>query len=172
VPWSLTAKIPKNQMVVSAGPVGGGGLSVYGALTCGKIYTIFLPMNQASWTMQYCPKSIAPADVAKAADSSSTVIRLEAGLTPPDPEMDSRFDFKRVSVPPGKLHKMIVLRGTLREDGNVEGVEVFQGIVPQMDEAAKLAFSKWKFRPALRAGKPIALELLVGIPIEAVSGGN
>jgi outer membrane biosynthesis protein TonB len=33
-----------------------------------------------------------------------------------------------------------------------------------MDEAARLAFSRWKFKPAMRAGKPVAIELLVGIP--------
>src|SRR6185312_195899 len=30
VPWALSVKIPKNQMIVSAGPIGGGGLGVYG----------------------------------------------------------------------------------------------------------------------------------------------
>jgi len=167
VPWALGVKFPKNRMVVSAGPIGGGGLSIYGALPCAKIYTIFLPMNDTSWTMQYCQKSNPSPDVPKT-DTPSTVIRLEAGLVPPDPDLDSRFDFKRVGVPPGKGNKLIVLRGTLREDGTVDTLEVYQGIVPQMDEAARLAFSRWKFKPAMRAGKPVALELLVGIPPEIV----
>ena len=168
VPWSLSVKL---QMIVSAGPMGGGGLSVYGALPCGKIFTIFLPMNEKSWTMQYCPKTNSSAETSKA-DPPSTVIHLEAGLIPPDPDLESRFDFKRVSVPPGKTHKLIVLKGTLREDGSVDGVEVYQGVVPQMDEAARLAFSHWKFKPAMRAGKPVALELLVGIPTDAVTTGE
>jgi hypothetical protein len=167
VPWALSVKIPKNQMIVSAGPIGGGGLGVYGAMSCGKIFTIFLPMNETSWTMQYCPKA-GPAAATQAA-SSSAVIHLEANLIPPNPDLDSRFDFKRLSVPPGKAHKLIVLKGTLREDGSVDGVEIYQGVVPQMDEAARLAFSRWKFKPAMRAGKPVALELLVGIPTESTS---
>jgi len=170
VPWSLSVKIPKNQMVVSAGPIGGGGLGVYGAMSCGKIFTIFLPMNETSWTMQYCAKgSPAPAPQT---ESSSAVIHLEANLIPPNPDMESRFDFKRMTVPAGKAHKLIVLKGTLREDGSVDGVEIYQGVVPQMDEAARLAFSRWKFKPALRAGKPVALELLVGIPTESASLGQ
>ena len=52
-------KVRKNQMIISAGPVGGGGLGVYRALPCSKIYTIFLPMNDSNWTMQYCQKSSA-----------------------------------------------------------------------------------------------------------------
>jgi TonB family protein len=67
---------------------------------------------------------------------------------------------------------LIVLKGTLREDGTVDGLEIYQGIVPQMDEAARLAFSRWKFKPAMRAGKPVAIELLVGIPPETVPGGE
>jgi hypothetical protein len=156
-------KVRKNQMIISAGPVGGGGLGVYRALPCSKIYTIFLPMNDSNWTMQYCQKSSASSENQEA-DPRSTVIQLETGLVPPDPDLESRFDFKRLSVPPGKSRQLIVLKGTLKEDGTVDGLEVYQGIVPQMDEAARLAFSRWKFKPAMRAGKPVAIELLVGIP--------
>jgi hypothetical protein len=120
-------------------------------------------MNDSNWTMQYCQKSSASSETQEA-DPRSTVIQLETGLVPPDPDLESRFDFKRVSVPPGKGRQLIVLKGTLREDGTVDGLEVYQGIVPQMDEAARLAFSRWKFKPAMRAGKPVAIELLVGIP--------
>jgi hypothetical protein len=152
-------------MVISAGPIGGGGLGVYGALPCTKIFTIFLPMDGASWTMQYCQKtdSLSSGEV----DPRSTVIRLEPGLIPPDLDLDSRYNFKRVSLPPGKGQKLIVLKGILKEDGTVDALEVYQGVVPQMDEAARLAFSRWKFKPAMRAGKPVALEVLVGISPEA-----
>jgi hypothetical protein len=36
-----------------------------------------------------------------------------------------------------------------------------------MDEAAKIAFSRWKFKPAMRDGKPVPVEILVGVPVEA-----
>ena len=151
----------RNGMIISAGPMGGGGLDAYGALTCGKIYTIFLPMNGAGWTMEYCPKS---GSTEAASVPSSRVVQLEAGLVPPDLDLDSRYDFQRTSVPAGKAQKLIVLRGTLQEDGTVDGLEVYQGVVPEMDEAARLAFSHWKFKPATRAGKPVALQVLIGIP--------
>jgi hypothetical protein len=167
----LRSKLFRNRMVVSAGPMGGGGLGVYGALPCSKIYTIFLPMNNASWTMQYCQKATASPE-APEADARSTVIRMETGLVPPDPDLESRFDFKRMAVPPGKAQKLIVLKGILREDGTVDALQVYQGIVPQMDEAARLAFSRWKFRPAMRAGKPVAIEVLVGISPDIVTAGE
>ena len=38
-----------------------------------------------------------------------------------------------------------------------------------MDSAAKDALSHWKFKPAIRDGKPVAIDFLVGIPAEIVS---
>ena len=58
---------------------------------------------------------------------------------------------------------MIVLKGTLKDDGAVDALQVYQGVAPEMDEAARLAFSRWKFKPAMRGGKPVALDILVGI---------
>jgi hypothetical protein len=149
--------------VISSGPTGGGGLNVYGALTCGKIYTIFLPMSGMNWTMQYCQKRVGDAPKV---DPNATTVRLEQGLVPPDPDLDSRYDFKRLPVPPGMDSKLIVLKGTLQEDGSVGDLQVYQGIVPQMDEAARVAFGRWKFKPAMRGGKAVPLDVLVGIPAE------
>jgi hypothetical protein len=169
-PVISAVKIRRNPMVVSAGPIGGGGLDVYGTLKCERIYTIFLPMPRASWTMQYCQKgSTAPQPKAQA---QSTVIRLESGLVPPDPDTDTRFDFRRLPVPLEKAQKMIVLKGMLKEDGTVSDLTIYQSVVPAMDEAARIAFSRWKFRPATRDGKPVGVEILVGIPPEDPGAQN
>ena len=162
VPAAVLSKLRKNSLVISAGPIGGGGLGVYRALNCGKIYTVFLPMPGKNWTMQYCHKADTPET--GVSQRSATVIHMEAPLVPPEPDVDSRFDFQRVPVPLEKGSKLIVLRGTLLADGTVSGLEIFQGVVPTMDEAARLAFSRWKFKPPMRAGKPVAVDILVGIP--------
>jgi Gram-negative bacterial TonB protein C-terminal len=162
VPSAVLSKLRKNSLVVSAGPIGGGGLGVYRALNCGKIYTVFLPMPGKNWTMQYCPK--ADAGQKAAPEQPSTVIHMEAPIVPPEPDAESRYDFQRVPVPIEKGSKLIVLRGTLLADGTVSGLEIFQGVVPAMDEAARLAFGKWKFQPPMRSGKPVAVDILVGIP--------
>jgi Gram-negative bacterial TonB protein C-terminal len=150
----------KNSLVVSAGPIGGGGLGVYGALHCGKIYTVFLQMPGKAWTLQFCQ---AGANAEKpATQTSSAVVHMEQGITPPDAE--DRYDFKRMPLSEDKIHKLIVLKGLLREDGTVEGLQIHQGLLPLMDEAARLAFSKWKFKPATRGGRAIPVDILVGIP--------
>lgn len=156
--------IRRNTLVISAGPIGGGGLNVYGALKCGKIYSIFLPMPGRNWSMQYCDSS---ADAKTVSSGGYTaVIRLENPLIPPDVDMTHRFDFKRVPVPIEKAHRSIVLKGTLAVDGTVQHVTVYQGVMPQMDEAARLAFSRWHFKPAMRNGKPVEVQILVGVPPE------
>ncbi len=150
VPAAALPKLRKNALVVSAGPIGGGG--------------IFLPMPGANWTMQYCEKGARSKGTTT--ESRATVIHLEQALLPPDLDPDSRFDFRRLPVPPGKALKMIVLKGSLQEDGAIEGLQVYQGIVPEMDEAARIAFGRWKFKPAVRGGKPVAVDILIGIPGE------
>jgi outer membrane biosynthesis protein TonB len=157
----MTNLLPrKNSLVVSAGPIGGGGLGVYGALHCGKIYTVFLQMPGKAWTLQFCQSGAGGAK--PPTQVNSAVVHMEQGISPPD--ADERFDFKRLPLPEDKIHKLIVLKGSLKEDGTIEGLQVHQGLLPMMDEAARLAFSKWKFRPATRGGKAIAVDILVGIP--------
>ncbi len=166
VPAALIVKLRSNPVVVSTGAMGGGGLDAYGALKCAKIYTIFLPMPRANWTMQYCQQAVSAVQPGPTQYSAVVHFQADAALVPPDPDSESRFDFQRLPVPPEKARKMIVLKGVLREDGTVDGLEVYQGVLPQMDEAARLAFSRWKFKPAMRDSKPVAVELLVGIPSE------
>lgn len=157
--------IRRNTMVISAGPMGGGGLSVYGALQCGKIYSVFLPMPGRNWSMQYCDSSAKPSTVSS--EGYTTVLKLDNPLAPPDVDMTHRFDFKRIPLPVDKAHRSIILKGVISTTGTVQNLAVYQGVQPQMDDAAKLAFSRWHFRPATRDGKPVAVEILVGIPPES-----
>lgn len=160
VPVISMPNIRKNETVVASGPVGGGGLAEYNALTCGKIYTIFVKMPGASWNLEYCPHGAAVQNTASA-DVRSTVIHMDQALLPPQPT--AKFDFMRLPVPEGKRRKLIVLKAVIGEDGAVSDVEVYRGLVPEMDEAARLALSRWKFMPAIRGGKPVAVDILVGI---------
>jgi Gram-negative bacterial TonB protein C-terminal len=152
-------KVRKNALVVSAGSIGGGTLNVYGALKCGKVYSIFLPMPGKSWSMQYCDKSASTQKTA-----SDGMLRLDTPLLPPDFDMAQRFDFKRIPVPAELSHRSIILKGVISVDGTVQRLVVYQGVIPEMDEAARSAFSRWKFQPAVKDGKPVEVEILVGIP--------
>ena len=158
--------IRKNNLVVSAGPIGGGGINVYGALNCGNIYSIFLPMPGKSWSLQYCEMRAAAPQPAPTQQTYASVVRLQNPILPPDADLAQRYDFKRLPLPPEKAQHTILLKGSIATDGSVQHVLVYQGVQQDMDEAARLALSKWHFRPAMRDGKPIEVEILVGIPPE------
>src|SRR5258705_8171326 len=93
---------------------------------------------------------------------------MEEALVPPKAE--KCFDFKRPSLPFEKLHKFVILKGRIDEDGKVTDLKVFHGLSDEMDAAAKLAFSQWTFKPAVKAGKPVAIDILVGIPSDPPKG--
>jgi hypothetical protein len=147
-------------LVVSTGPIGGGGLDVYGALPCGKVYTIFLPMPGKSWVLEYCAHQ---AGEMKSPQPAGGVVQMELGLLPPS--VDQQFDFHRLAVPEKDADKFIVLRGLIDKDGSISEVHVYQGVQPEMDAVAALAFSNWKFKPAMRAALPVSVDVLVGIPV-------
>jgi hypothetical protein len=160
-PVERPAAARRNSMIVSSGAVGGGGLAVYKALQCGKIYTIFIAMPGGAWTLEYCKEgqSGAPPEPTQSGDTS--VIHMDPGLVPPDAL--ETFDFKRLPVPETSQRKQIILRGVIDADGSVKEAKIYFGLQAQMDEAARVAFSKWKFKPALQLGKPVPIEFLVGI---------
>lgn len=156
-----SASLPrKNQLVVSAGPMGGGGLNVYGALHCGRVYTVFFEMPGKNWTLQFCQHRVGPENTAN--QDRSAVVHLEEGLVPPYAE--TKFDFRRLPVPEKDSQKQIVLKGILQADGTIDKLEIYKGIASEMDEAARLALGRWRFRPATRANVPVAVDILVGIP--------
>jgi hypothetical protein len=154
-------------IVVAAGPMGGGGLGVYGALHCGKIYTVLLPMSGKSWTLQFCPTPASGESVS--AQPRSSVVHMEGATMPP--EAEARYDFKRLPLPAEKTHKLIILKGTIRPEGTVENLHVHEGLMPELDAAALRAFSQWTFKPAMRDGKPVSVDILVGIPGDSATSG-
>jgi TonB family protein len=139
--------------------MGGGGLRVYGVLRGGKIYTIYLPMTGKNWILQFCRRQKSSATPPR---STGRTARLDYGLVPPSP--DKQFDFHRLPVPEDKADEFIVLQGVIREDGSVDELRVLESIEAISDQAALAAFSRWKFQPALEAGKPVEVDILVGIP--------
>lgn len=161
-PVTIAPKLRHAPLVISAGPMGGGGLDVYGALTCGKVYSIFLAMPGKNWALQYCAHEASGAPAAATAPPTAGVVQMQAGIVPPTPEQ--QFDFRRLPVPDKDGDKLIVLQGMIGADGSVGNVRVFRGVLPEMDAEAAQAFGKWKFKPATRAGAPVVLDVLVGVP--------
>lgn len=154
-----TPKSHAPNIVVSSSPYGGGGLRVYGALHGGRIYTVYFPMPERSWILQYC---IHEKPAPSASTSGAVQLQIQPPITPP--AAIDQFAFHRPPAPQGAAQAMVVLHGFISVEGSVNGLTVLEGGDPMSNAAGLAAFARWKFRPALRAGVPVELEILVGIP--------
>lgn len=138
---------------------------MYGVLKGGKIYTIYLPMPGKSWVLQYCAHDGSSPAGQSPGRSNGIEIRLDPALVPPSAL--EQYDFHRppLTNPTIGGKDMIILQGVIREDGTVGELKVLQSILDLVDQAAMAAFGRWKFSAALRSNKPVAVDVLVGIPI-------
>lgn len=153
--------VRRGGFVISSGPVGGGGLRIYGVFKGGnKVYTSYLPMKNKDWVLEYTlgTDGNPPSETRQ----GGMVAALQDSLAPPWPE--KKFDFYRPPIAQERMNRTIVLRGKIGEDGTVKDLNVLQGLQEDVDRLALAAFSQWKFRPATRGGKPVGVEILVGIP--------
>jgi len=62
------------------------------------------------------------------------------------------------------VHGMVTLYAVIRADGKVDNIRVLNSPDERLDSYAEKALASWKFLPAERAGKSVALEAVVEIP--------
>jgi TonB family protein len=62
------------------------------------------------------------------------------------------------------VHGMVTLYAVIHADGKVGDIHVLNSPDERLDSYAAKALARWKFLPAVRAGKPVALEAVVVIP--------
>ena len=62
------------------------------------------------------------------------------------------------------IHGTVTLYAIIHSDGRVGDIRVLNSPDDRLDSWATSALSRWKFLPALRAGKPVPLEAVVVIP--------
>ena len=62
------------------------------------------------------------------------------------------------------VHGMVTLYAVIHADGRVSDIRVLSSPDERLDPYATKALARWKFLPAERAGKPVALEAVVKIP--------
>jgi protein TonB len=58
----------------------------------------------------------------------------------------------------------VILYAVIRADGSVADVKVLRGVDDRLDENARLALLRWRFRPATKNGLAVDLEAVVQIP--------
>jgi protein TonB len=60
-----------------------------------------------------------------------------------------------------KISGAVVLSIVITTEGDVKDVKVTKGLSPSLDQRSIDAVSKWKFTPATRDGKPVAVRISV-----------
>jgi TonB family protein len=68
------------------------------------------------------------------------------------------------------VHGMVTLYAVIHADGKVGEIRVLNSPDERLDSYAAKALARWKFVPAVRAGKPVALEAVVVIPFRVRRG--
>jgi TonB family protein len=61
----------------------------------------------------------------------------------------------------------VTLFAIIHADGTVGEVRVLQGVDQRLDENARVALSRWRFRPGTKNGAAVELEAVVKIPFQA-----
>jgi TonB family protein len=81
-------------------------------------------------------------------------------VTPPVVVSHVDAVYPATAVPSGE-HVDVVLAVTVDADGNVSKLQVLDSGGPALDESAETAVRQWKFKPAMRAGQPVASRIRV-----------
>jgi TonB family protein len=65
------------------------------------------------------------------------------------------------------VHGVVTLYAVIHSDGRVGDIRVLNSPDERLEPFAASALARWKFLPALRAGKPVAIEAVVVIPFRS-----
>jgi len=148
-------------MTISSTADSGGGLPDLGVFAHEKVYTVFLDMRSTSsdrnpsWTLQYARlRSAAEND----AGSSSE------GITPPFPLAKElpRLNSELIRT---YLRNVIVVFAVMDTEGKLQRLSVLQTPDGRFSPPILAALTRWRFQPAQRDGQPVALKVLIGIPL-------
>lgn len=134
----------------------GGGLRDFGIFTGEQTYTVYVRMETGpadpvpSWILQYA--------------LLETNSSFQGALQPP-------FPLKKVfpEWPAGRTTRYqggsIVLSGIIDRQGKVLNLRVLQTPDPGLNPALFEALHGWVFRPARVSGQPVALKIVLGVPL-------
>jgi hypothetical protein len=137
----------------------GGGLPDFGVFKDEKVYTVYLDMRQTaddpapSYTLQYAPMPM-PDQSATAPGPLTPPYPLNKPVPPMNSELMRRY-----------LRDVIVVYAILQGDGKLQQLSVMQSPDARFNPPILAALQRWTFRPARIAGEPVAVKVLLGIPV-------
>ncbi|MEK7407282.1 MAG: hypothetical protein AAB225_19580 [Acidobacteriota bacterium] len=145
------------EVVVVHPSAADGPFESSGALSGRPVYSVFLQVGAPKeWILQYC----IPGEESQDTTVAGGVVRLgnPAPLTAPYP----RVTYLPVLQARPGAHLMI--HGFLDPVGHFGGLEVLGAADQEEGKAVLPVLERWEFRPALRDGAPVRVEILLAIP--------
>jgi hypothetical protein len=145
------------QMTIVATASSGGGLADFGVFENERVYTVYIPMQRTpqeadpTWTLQYALAS-------PSADAGDGQLIAPSPVMREWPQIDADLQRKYAQ-------RQVVVYAILGEDGKVTHISVKQTPDAKVSDPIAQALSKWVFRPAQLNNKPVAVKLLIGIPL-------
>ena len=145
------------QMTIVATASSGGGLPDFGVFENQRVYTVYVPMQRTpreadpTWTLQYALKD-APASNGSGELVAPTPVIREWPQIPGDLET-------------ANANEQVIVYAVLATDGRLTHISVKQTPDARVSVPIVQALAKWVFRPAQLDNKPVAIKILIGIPL-------
>jgi TonB family protein len=140
----------------------GGGLPRFGVFSHEQVYTVYLDMRRSpsdrtpSWTLEFAVLPGPSAAPSAAASRQGLVLPFPAVKEPPAWPAD---------VVRSYLRKLVVVYGQITAEGKLDQLSVKDSPDARLNQPALDALQRWIFRPAQLNGAPVAVKVLLGIPL-------
>jgi TonB family protein len=93
---------------------------------------------------------------------SVNVLRVGSGVTAPRPTFTPEPKFSEIARYE-KFQGVLVLNVIVGIDGNLHSIQVVRPLGLGLDDAARSMLETWRFKPAMREGKPVAVEMNIEV---------
>ena len=156
--FTLAQQTPYNMTVVSTAS-SGGGLEDFGVFEKERVFTVYIPMKRTpdaedpTWTLQY----------ALLKDDSAGV-QGDQQVVAPSAVMREWPQFP-TDLEKKYAQRQVVIYAVVEKDGKVAHIAVKQTPDTRLSDPIVQALSKWVFRPAQLNNQPVAVKVLLGIPL-------
>lgn len=145
------------QMTVVSTAKSGGGLEDFGVFDNERIFTVYIPMKRTpeeadpTWTLQYAMMTDDSSD-------ANTVVMAPSPVMREWPQVPAELEKKYGQ-------RQVVIFAVVDKEGKVSRVAVKQTPDTRVSDPIARAFAKWVFRPAQANSQPVAVKVLIGIPL-------
>ncbi|HWR51071.1 MAG TPA: energy transducer TonB [Bryobacteraceae bacterium] len=96
------------------------------------------------------------------AGEQEKVYKVGDGVSAPQPIEKHNPEYTK-EAKDAKIEGTVVLKVEITSEGRVENVKVEKSLRPDLDEQAIKAAETWKFKPAMKDGKPVRVQATIEI---------